>query len=118
MNRDLGEMSEICKILSPRPDSMLSSCFFTTSRRVLAQKVGFQTVWWQGTRQRLVEHPLIRRTVKRRPYIARSAADINSRSCGRGTANAAAEMAYINVSAVLASSNALLSAGVFIINYY
>lgn len=56
--------------------------------------------------------------MKGRPYIARSAAAINSRSCGRGTANAAAEMAYINVSVVLASSNALLSAGVFIINYY
>ena len=40
--------------------------------------------------------------MKGRPYIARSAAAINSRSCGRGTANAAAEMAYINVSVVLA----------------
>lgn len=73
-----------------------------------------------GTRGKaeVLEQPYDGEDCKRGPDTTQSAAAINSRSCGRGTANAAAEMEYINVSAVLASSDALLSAGVFIINYY
>lgn len=67
------DFREFARIISPKTDSMLSSCFSTTFRRL----VGFLIVQWWGARQ---SDPLVERTVSGGAGSHQSTTAINSTS--------------------------------------